>query len=54
MEKAPAPPLMDYFKDIKDSRIERNKAYPLIEAIAIAIPSAMASADGWEDIETQT
>jgi len=51
MEKAPAPPLMDYFKDIKDPRIERNKAYPLIEVIVITILAVMAFAEGWEDIE---
>ena len=52
MEKAPVPPLMDYFKDIKDPRIERNKAYPLIEVIIITILAVMAFAEGWEDIET--
>jgi predicted transposase YbfD/YdcC len=52
MEKAPVPPLMDYFKDIKDPRIERNKAYPLIEVIVITILAVMAFAEGWEDIET--
>jgi hypothetical protein len=52
MEKAPVPPLMDYFKGIKDPRIERNKAYPLIEIIAITILAVMAFAEGWEDIET--
>ena len=25
MIKAPIPPLIDYFKDIKDPRIDRNK-----------------------------
>jgi len=52
MEKAPVPPLMDYFKDIKDPRVERNKIYPLIEVIVITILAIMASAEGWEDIET--
>jgi predicted transposase YbfD/YdcC len=52
MEKAPVPPLMDYFKDINDPRIERNKAYPLIEVIVITILAVMAFAEGWEDIET--
>jgi predicted transposase YbfD/YdcC len=52
MEKAPVPPLMDYFKDIKDPRVERNKAYPLIEVIVITILAVMAFAEGWEDIET--
>jgi len=52
MEKAPVPPLMDYFRDIKDPRIERNKIYPLIEVIVITILAIMAFAEGWEDIET--
>jgi hypothetical protein len=51
MEKAPVPPLLDYFKDIKDPRVERNKAYPLIEVIVITILAVMAFAEGWEDIE---
>ncbi|MDR2070821.1 MAG: transposase family protein, partial [Treponema sp.] len=42
---------MDYFKDIKDPRIERNKAYPLIEVIVITLLAIMAFAEGWEDIE---
>ena len=52
MKKASVPPLMDYFKDIKDPRIERNKDYPLIEVIVITILAVMAFAEGWEDIET--
>jgi len=51
MEKAPVPPLMDYFKGIKDPRVERNKLYPLIEVIVITILAVMAFAEGWEDIE---
>lgn len=52
MKKAPIAPLMDYFKDIEDPRIERNKAYPLIEVIIITILAVIAFAEGWEDIET--
>jgi len=51
MEKPPVPPLMDYFKGIKDPRIERNKLYPLIEVIVITILAVMAFAEGWEDRE---
>ena len=43
MEKAPVPPLMNYFKDIKDPRVERNKAYPLIEAVVIYMRSPCVS-----------
>jgi hypothetical protein len=42
MTQKPIPPLIDYFKDIKDPRIERNKAYPLIEVIVITLPAIMA------------
>jgi predicted transposase YbfD/YdcC len=45
------PPLIDFFKHIKDPRIERNKAYPLIEVIVITLLAVMAFAEGWEDIE---
>jgi predicted transposase YbfD/YdcC len=51
MTKQPIPPLIDFFKDIKDPRIERNKAYPLIEVIVITLLAVMAFAEGWEDIE---
>ena len=45
------PPLIDFFRHIKDPRIERNKAYPLIEVIVITLLAVMAFAEGWEDIE---
>jgi predicted transposase YbfD/YdcC len=51
MNKQPIPPLIDFFKHIKDPRIERNKAYPLIEVIVITLLAVMAFAEGWEDIE---
>jgi predicted transposase YbfD/YdcC len=51
MTKQSIPPLIDYFKDIKDPRIERNKAYPLVEVIVITLLAIMAFAEGWEDIE---
>jgi hypothetical protein len=47
----PIPPLIDFFKHIKDLRIERNKAYPLIEVIVITLLAVMAFAEGWEDIK---
>ena len=51
MNTQPIPPLIDFFKDIKDPRIERNKDYPLIEVIVITLLAVMAFAEGWEDIE---
>jgi hypothetical protein len=44
-------PLTDFFKNIKDPRVERNKAYSLIEVIVITLLAVMAFAEGWEDIE---
>jgi predicted transposase YbfD/YdcC len=52
MKKQPIAPLMQYFQDMKDPRIERNKAYPLLELIVITILAIIAGAEGWEDIET--
>jgi hypothetical protein len=45
------PPIIDFFNDIKDPRIERKKCCPLIEVIAITLLTVMAFAKGWEDIE---
>ncbi|MDR1252635.1 MAG: transposase family protein, partial [Treponema sp.] len=45
------PPLINFFNDIKDPRIERKKCYPLIEVIVITLLAVMAFAKGWEDIE---
>jgi len=42
MEKASVPPLMGYFKDIKNPKIDRNKIYPLFEVIVITILAIMA------------
>jgi hypothetical protein len=51
MTTQPIPSLIDFFKHIKDPRIERDKAYPLIEVIVITLLAVMAFAEGWEDIE---
>jgi hypothetical protein len=45
------PPIIDFFNDIIDPRIERKKCYPLIEVIVITLLALMAFAKGWEDIE---
>jgi hypothetical protein len=45
------PPIINFFNDIKDPRIERKKCYPLIEVIVITLGAVMAFATGWEDIE---
>ncbi|MDR1099814.1 MAG: ISAs1 family transposase, partial [Treponema sp.] len=45
------PPIIGFFNNIKDPRIERKKCYPLIEVIVITLLAVMAFAKGWEDIE---
>jgi hypothetical protein len=45
------PPIIDFFNDIKDPRIDRKKCYPLIDGIVITLLAVMAFAKGWEDIE---
>jgi predicted transposase YbfD/YdcC len=45
------PPIIEFFNDIKDPRIDRKKCYPLIEVIVITLLAVMAFAKGWEDIE---
>jgi hypothetical protein len=45
------PPIIDFFNDIKDPRIERKKGYPLIKVIIITLLAVMVFAKGWEDIE---
>jgi hypothetical protein len=36
------PPIIDFFNDIKDPRIERKKCYPFIEVIVITLLAVMA------------
>jgi hypothetical protein len=51
MNNQPIPPLINFFRHIKDPRIGRNKVCPLIEVIVISLLAVMAFAEGWEDIE---
>jgi predicted transposase YbfD/YdcC len=51
VQRKNVPPLAEYFKDVKDPRIDRKKLYPLIEVILIALPAVMSGAEGWEDRE---
>jgi predicted transposase YbfD/YdcC len=51
MNQNEIPPLMDYFKGVEDPRIERQKLYPLVEVLVIALLAFMSQAEGWEDIE---
>ncbi|MDR2096146.1 MAG: transposase family protein [Treponema sp.] len=44
-------PLTEYFKGVKDTRVERKKLYPLIEVIVIVLLTIMNGGEGWEDME---
>ena len=43
--------ILNYFSDIEDPRIERNKRHKLIDILIIAICAVLCNADTWEDIE---
>jgi hypothetical protein len=47
MNNQPIPPLINFFRHIKDPGIGRNKVCPLIEVIAITLLAVMAFAEGW-------
>jgi hypothetical protein len=50
-QQRPLMPVMGYFSDIHDPRIERNTLYPLHEVIVITILAIIFMAQGREDIE---
>lgn len=45
-------PLLDYFADLEDPRIDRTKDHPLINVVFIAICAVISGAEGWTDMET--
>jgi hypothetical protein len=45
-QQPPLMPVMGYFSDIHDPRIERNTLYPLHEVIVITILAAISMAQG--------
>lgn len=45
-------PLLDYFADLEDPRIDRTKHHPLINVVFISICATVAGAEGWTDMET--
>jgi hypothetical protein len=49
--KRPIPPLIDFFKDIKDPWVDRHKKYMLLDIIVITLLAVVCGAEGWEDIE---
>lgn len=44
--------LMDYFQDLEDPRVDRQKDHPLINILFIAICAVLSGAEGWKSIET--
>ena len=51
MEKKKSQPLIEYFKDIQDPRIDRCKKHSLLDVIIITLLATISGAQGWEDIE---
>ncbi|MDR1862858.1 MAG: transposase family protein [Treponema sp.] len=49
METRTIAPPAEYFKDVKDPRVERKKLHPLNEVIIITIVAFMSTAEDWED-----
>lgn len=43
---------LDFFRDIKDHRVERNKLHQVDEIIFLAFCGYIANCNSWEDIET--
>lgn len=50
MVKYIPPPMTDYFITITDPRLERQKIYPLINIIVIAVCAVIAGCDSWVEI----
>jgi predicted transposase YbfD/YdcC len=47
----PPAPLLHYFAELRDPRIERTKRHSLAEILFIAIAGTIAGADGWRELE---
>lgn len=48
--ESPAP-LLDYFDDLDDPRVDRTKLHSLTEILFIAIAGTIAGAEGWRELE---
>ena len=44
------PNFLDYFKNIKDPRINRKKLYPMEEILLVTITAIICGAEGWADL----
>ena len=49
--EAVAAPLLGYFDDLEDPRVNRTKWHELAEVLFIAIAGSIAGADGWRELE---
>lgn len=43
--------IAQHFADLDDPRVERNRLYPLLEILTIALCAILCGAEGWEDIQ---
>ena len=44
-------PVMDYFQDLEDPRIERSKRHRLLDIVAIAVCAVICGAGSWVCVE---
>lgn len=42
--------LVEYFSELKDSRLERNKLHALPDILVLVVCAMISGAEGWEDI----
>lgn len=42
---------LDFFKDLKDPRSQRNRLYTMSEILLTTLTAAICGADGWQDVE---
>jgi predicted transposase YbfD/YdcC len=42
---------IEYFSQLRDPRVERNKLYPLMEILLLAVCAMLSGAEGWEAME---
>jgi len=47
----PPAPLLDYFDQLDDPRVDRTKLHALTEILFIAIAGTLAGAEGWRELE---
>jgi hypothetical protein len=50
-EKNKLQTFLDYFSNINDPRIQRNKLFPLDEILLVVLCGTICGAEGWEDFQ---